>query len=247
VFDNSRSPAGRLALGAAGALLASAVLAAPSMAAEPPAPGHQVLATTGASTPAFAYADFLLRLGIDLTAVLALACLVYLKRHPRRDLITVFGCFNVGLLVVLTVISTSRSATAIGFGLFAMLSIIRLRSEPFNNFELGYFFAALVLALVNGVVDSDIALLLGLDALVLVTVFVADHPRVTRATRQRQITLDTIHSDDSALVADLEHRLGVRVCDFTIHETDYVRDVTTLTIRYAERSARRETALAELR
>jgi hypothetical protein len=41
--DNSRSPGGRLALGAVGALLASALLAAPSMAAEPPAPGHQVI------------------------------------------------------------------------------------------------------------------------------------------------------------------------------------------------------------
>jgi Domain of unknown function (DUF4956) len=202
---------------------------------------------TATSPQAFAYADFLLRLGIDLIAVLALSGLLYLKRHSRRDLFTVFICFNVGLLVVLTVIATSRSATAIGFGLFAMLSIIRLRSEPFDNSQLGYFFAALVLALVNGVIDGDIALLLGLDALVLVTVFFVDHPRVTRATRQRQITLDTIHADDAALVADLEHRLGVRVVDFTIHETDYVRDVTTLTVRYAERAARLEPVLAELR
>ena len=42
--DSSRSPVARLALGAVGALLASAVLAAPSMAAEPPAPGHQIIA-----------------------------------------------------------------------------------------------------------------------------------------------------------------------------------------------------------
>ena len=40
---NSRSSAGKLALGAAGALLASAFLAAPSIAAEPPAPGHQII------------------------------------------------------------------------------------------------------------------------------------------------------------------------------------------------------------
>jgi Domain of unknown function (DUF4956) len=202
--------------------------------------------TAAASPTTFAYADFLVRLGIDLIAVLALSCLLYLKRHSRRDLLTVFACFNVGLLIVLTVIATSRSATAIGFGLFAMLSIIRLRSEPFNNSELGYFFAALVLALINGVIAGDVALLIGLDALVLLTVFVVDHPRVTQATRQRLITLDTIHADDSALVADIEHRLGVRVVDFTIHETDYVREVTSLTIRYAQRMAPRAAALAEL-
>ena len=36
----------------------------------------------------------------------------------------------------------------VGFGLFAVLSIVRLRSEPFSNRELAYFFVALVLALV---------------------------------------------------------------------------------------------------
>jgi hypothetical protein len=44
--------------------------------------------------------------------------------------------------------------------------------------------------------------------------------------------VDCIHDDAAALRADLEHRLGVRVVDFTIIEVDYVREVTRLTIRY---------------
>ncbi len=45
----------------------------------------------------------------------------------------------------------------VGFGLFAVLSIVRLRSEPFSNRELAYFFVALVLALVCAIDLGDAA------------------------------------------------------------------------------------------
>ena len=191
-----------------------------------------------AQPAAFEYMDFLARLAVDVLAMLAFAGLLHLRGRARRDLLTVFVCFNVGLLVVLAVISTSASATAIGFGLFAMLSIIRLRSEPFSNAELGWFFVVLVLALINGVLDQPLAVLALLDALVLLTVLVVDLPGRRPAPQQREITLDRIHADDAALRADLEQRLGVRVVDFTIFELDYVREVTRLRISFVPRSER---------
>ena len=197
-----------------------------------------VLPATEAAT--FEYADFLVRLGIDAVAMAAFAGLLHLRGKARRDLLTVFTSFNVGLLIVLAVISTSASATAIGFGLFAMLSIIRLRSEPFTNAELGWFFAVLVLALVNGVLDQPFAIVALLNVLVLAVVLIVDLPGRGPAPEKREITLDRIHGDDAALRADLEQRLGVRVTGFVIHELDYVRDVTRLTISFVPRTGVRE-------
>ncbi|HEY3019324.1 MAG TPA: DUF4956 domain-containing protein [Solirubrobacteraceae bacterium] len=186
------------------------------------------------SQVAFPYEDLVSRLGLDLATIAAFAAVTGLLRDGRRDLFMVCLCFNVGLFVVLTVIASSASATAVGFGLFAMLSIIRLRSEPFTNQELGYFFTAIVLALVNGVITHDMPLALSLDAIALAGVVIADHPRRGPSPERRDITLDCIHSDDAALRADLEHRLGVRVVDFTIIEIDYVREVTRLQIRFVD-------------
>jgi hypothetical protein len=185
-----------------------------------------------ATPPPFDYAQFGARLGLDL---LALAVLMWSLRHRhrgRRDLMSVVACFNIGLFVVLTAIASAASATAIGFGLFAMLSIIRLRSEPFSNSELGAFFAGLVLALVNGVVGMDLPLTMVLDAIILAAVALAEHPAWGVIPTSRDITLDCIHDNDASLRADLEHRLGVRVVDFTVLECDYVREVTRLTIRF---------------
>ena len=186
--------------------------------------------------PTFQHAELLLRLAIDLVA-LALV-VVSVRRRVRPEFLAVLACFNLGLFVVLTAIAASSSATAIGFGLFAMLSIIRLRSEPFTSAELGMFFATLVLALVNGSVSDDVMLVAILDAIVLLPIAVLALPQVNRAEGRREITLDCIHSDDAALRADLEHRLGVRVTEMTVLELDYVRDTTRLSIRFADPTAR---------
>src|SRR3954469_23900550 len=116
------------------------------------------MSVLAAAHPPFDYVAFAVRFGLDLLA-LALLMWALRRRHgARRDLMSVVACFNVGLFVVLTAIESAASATAIGFGLFAMLSIIPLRSEPFSNGELGVFFAGLVLALVNGVTGIPLLL-----------------------------------------------------------------------------------------
>jgi hypothetical protein len=65
------------------------------------------------------YADLLLRLFVDLCA-LGLISILVARRRPRRGLFMVYATFNLGLFVVLTVISGRHVGPAIGFGLFAI-------------------------------------------------------------------------------------------------------------------------------
>src|SRR3954464_15426789 len=98
------------------------------------------------------------------------------RRRPRRGLFMVYSAFNIGLFGVLTVISDKHVGPAIGFGLFAMLSIVRLRSEPFGNADLAYFFCALVLALANGLPLDDPALSFALHAGILIGPYLVGPP-----------------------------------------------------------------------
>src|SRR3954447_8587811 len=111
--------------------------------------------------------DIVLRLAIDLGCMALLAALVA-QRRPRRGLFVVFTTFNIALFCVLTVISARHIGPAVGFGLFALLSIVRMRSEPFSNQELSYFFSALALALINGLRIDDRWIPVFLDAVVLI-------------------------------------------------------------------------------
>ena len=97
------------------------------------------------------HGDVLARMGLDLLAICALVYGLFLPRHRRIDLVVVYALFNIGLFLALVVISAGEVSMGVGFGLFAVLSIVRLRSEPFSNRELAYFFVALVLALVSAI------------------------------------------------------------------------------------------------
>jgi hypothetical protein len=180
------------------------------------------------------WAALLFRFWADLVSV-GLLSLMVARRRPRRGLFMVYAAFKIGLFGVLTVISDKHVGPAIGFGLFAMLSIVRLRSEPFGNADLAYFFCALVLALANGLQLRDQALGPAVDGVILATLFLVDHPSLYRRTARQRVTLDEIVTGDVEMRAALERRLGLEVVDVTVEETDYVRETTRVSVRYLQR------------
>lgn len=183
-------------------------------------------------------ADLGARLAIDLAAIVALAYGLYYRRHGRRDLVTVYAAFNVGVFLVVTAITLGEIAVAVGFGLFAVLAMIRLRSEPFSHPEFAYFFLALVTALACGV-DLPVPVTAGLCAIALATAFVADHPRILRPARRLEMTLDSVLVDEAPLRVRLEERLAAQVVDLAVLEVDEVRETTRVRVTCRDRAALR--------
>ncbi|MGH2948389.1 MAG: DUF4956 domain-containing protein [Solirubrobacteraceae bacterium] len=139
--------------------------------------------------------DVSLRLAIDLAAIAVLAYGLYLPRHRRMDLVVVYGMFNVGLFLAIVVITRGEVTLGIGLGLFAVLSMIRLRSETFSNRELAYFFVALVLALVTAIDIGGLPVAGALAAVALVAAWAIDHPRLSQPTRRLEVTLELVLTD----------------------------------------------------
>jgi hypothetical protein len=191
--------------------------------------------TLAAALPA--YGDVLPRLGLDVAAILVLVYGLFYPRHRRMDLVVVYVLFNLGLFLALLVIAGGEVSMGVGFGLFAVLSIVRLRSEPFSNRELAYFFVALVLALVCAIDLGSLAFAGMLVAVALVAAWAIDHPRVSKPSRRMEVTLELVFNDRDALRRHLEERLNARVVDVCVLEIDYVRETTRAAVRYAERAS----------
>jgi uncharacterized protein DUF4956 len=181
------------------------------------------------------YPRLLARLLLDVVALAAAIYVLYFRRHGRRDLFMALACFNLGLFAVLSVITVEHFGAAFGFGLFAILSIIRLRSEALSNQEVGYFFIALVLGLINGIDTGQVGYTVLLDAIVLAGVYFADHPDLLTPVYKRRLTLDQVYADEEEIRANLRERLGLDVREVEILEADYVRDITRVDIRYVGR------------
>jgi Domain of unknown function (DUF4956) len=176
-------------------------------------------------------ADLALRLAIDLVAIAALVYGLFHPRHRRMDLVVVYALFNVGVFLALSVIVAGELSMGVGFGLFAVLSIVRLRSEPFSNRELAYFFVALVIGLVCALDVGHPAYAGVLAGVALLAAWAIDHPRISRPSRRLEVTLERVFSDDEALRDHLRERLRAPVLDATVLEIDYVRETTRLEVR----------------
>ncbi len=154
------------------------------------------------------YADFAADFGLDAAAIGLLACVIYFRRHRRRDLMMAYVCFNVALFVVVKVLGASSEASglAFGLGLFGALSIIRLRSEELSYVEVAYFFSALALGIVNGVGLPDRLYAAMLDAVVLLAMYAMDHLAPRRDVRRLTLILDEACADEATLRDELERR-----------------------------------------
>ena len=176
-------------------------------------------------------ADVLTHAAVDVCALLALMAL-YARRHEGRELMMVYVCFNVGLFAALVAITAGHFPAGVGFGLFGVLSIIRLRSQPFTPAQIGYFFLVLVLALVNGLSGRALALSAVLSAALLVTVYLADHPAMHPTVHTTRLVLDRAYGDSAELRSAVARRVEGILVDVRITEVDEVRDTTRVSVRY---------------
>jgi Domain of unknown function (DUF4956) len=193
------------------------------------------------------HADYAIDLAVDLSAIFLMAYGLYFRRHRRADLLLAYVALNIGIFLAMSLLNMVRVDIALGFGLFAILSIIRLRSSAVTQQEVAYYFVALVLGLVNGMNLDDRRLVVLVNVLLLVTMLLVDSRPLRDRARRLDVTLDVVHSDDAGLVADLEHRLGGRVMHHVVNDVDYVRDTMVVDVRYRALARRAEPSPDERR
>lgn len=194
--------------------------------------GRQVVGDSEGIDMFIGYAELAIDLAVDIAAIFLLAYVLYFRRHRRADLLLAYVALNIGIFVAISLLTTVRVDIALGFGLFAILSIIRLRSTSVTQQEVAYYFVALVLGLVNGMDIPDRRLVVLINVLLLGAMAVVDCRGLREGTRRMDVHLDVVHADDGSLVADLERRLGGSVLHHEVNDVDYVRQTMLVDVRY---------------
>jgi hypothetical protein len=176
--------------------------------------------------------NLVVAVGADLVAVTVLAYCLYFRRYYRRDLMLAYIALNIGVLVVTSVLIYAEVGIGLGFGLFGILSIIRLRSDTVTQEEIAYYFVALALGLVSGVHPGPLWLAPALAALLVLVMYVIDHPGLMRSTLRQKVTLDAVFVDERALRAALASLLRAEIRHVVVEDVDMVRDTTTVDVRF---------------
>ncbi len=181
-------------------------------------------------------AALLARLAIDLVAMLLLVFGLYYRRYRDKELVTAAALFNVFVFAVLSVLSSVEFGLAAGFGLFAILALFTLRSEPISKTEITYFFGSVAIAVICSVHGTTLPFVGAVIAIVLLGAWLIDHPSILRSVDGIKLTLDKIDghalSDPAAMRTQLSQRLGVEVMSYQITTLDYITDMARINVYY---------------
>ncbi|WP_084102897.1 DUF4956 domain-containing protein [Demequina sp. NBRC 110051] len=173
-----------------------------------------------------------LLIAADLLAISVLVFGLYFPRHRRRDMIVAFLAINVGVMGVTYAMATADVSLGFGLGIFAVLSIIRLRSTEMGHEEIAYYFTAIALGLLGGFPGINQAVGLSLMAVMLVMMAIGDSPRLLSRYRTQHVMLDTAVSTEDEARRELEDLLGATVHRMRIVKTDLVQQTTLCEVRY---------------
>ena len=171
---------------------------------------------------------------INAVAITLLAYFVYYLRHRRRDATIGYIATNVSLFVVAAALSSSTTLNVgVGFGLFAVLSIVRLRSDEATQSEIGYTMVALVIGLMTGLPGLDTDIKIVFSVLLVATMFIVDHPRLIkpRQYQRLRVELDRIITDEDELRTFIGTRIKGDIKRLTVMEIDFVRETMSLDVR----------------
>lgn len=170
-------------------------------------------------------------LGLDIVMIAILSYAIYYRRHTKADLALAYIALNLGVFAAVAMLANVEVGMGFAFGLFGILSIIRLRSTTLSQVEVAYYFVSLVFGLIHALAGERLLLVIGLDVLLLAVMFGLDRDRISARTREHRIVLDRAITDRDLLAEELEFRLGAPLVNVHIEQLDFVRDMTTVIAR----------------
>ena len=181
-----------------------------------------------------AHLDLLLRLVVNVTAMSIHVFGIYYPRYHNKEVVTAAAMFNIFIFSVLTILSSVNFGVTAGFGLFAILALFTLRSEPLEKTEMSYFFGAVAIAVICSVQGGSIALPVMVSVFVLIGVYIVDHPSMLKSVRSVKLMLDQIDadllSDQAAMTARLSERLNVEVLSYEVLQLDYINEMARINV-----------------
>ncbi len=176
------------------------------------------------------------RFGANLVGMSLLLFGMYYRRYRDKELVTAAALFNIFVFAVLTVLSAVQFGVAAGFGLFAILALFTLRSEPLTKTEMTYFFGSVAIAVICSVQGTTVPFVVVTVLFVLAGAYVIDHPRMLQSVSGTKVSLDKINvallSDPKSMRAELSDRLGVDVLSYQVLQLDYITEMAKLNVHY---------------
>lgn len=187
-----------------------------------------------------ALTDLFLGFALNLAIAVLIVRFIYYPANQSKNFVFTFLAFNTIIYFVMSVLSTSEIGVGVGFGLFAIFSVLRYRTNAMATREMTYLFVLIGLPVINSIMlqQGGWIGLAALNAVIVAVLFVLEREwgfRYSSAKSIRYERLELIRPENhQALLADLRARTGLPVTKVEIGSIDLINDSARVKIYFDE-------------
>jgi len=184
--------------------------------------------------------NLLIAFALNLLVALVVVRFIYYPTRKNKNYVFTFLAFNTIIFFVISLLASTELSIGIGFGLFAIFSMLRYRTDAMPIREMTYLFAIIALSTINAILFSSdtIVVLLLANGIIAGFLFVLESGWGFQYESSRKILYDNVKmlkpENEELLLADLERRTGVAVKRVEIGPVNLAKKTAELKIYYDE-------------
>ncbi len=184
--------------------------------------------------------DYWLHFGINLAIISLLIAALYWRRKPNRNYALAMIVGGSLVYVVIRLLVQFEIGLGVGFGIFAIFSLLRFRTVAISLRDMTYLFATITLSLVNAMLMTfgtweEVA---AVNLAILATLSVLEYSRVMRNQASFRLSYDNLellHPNRRAdLFSDITKRTGIRPVRVSINRMSIKSQSARLRVWYLE-------------
>jgi len=184
------------------------------------------------------FTNFLLGFGINLAIVFVIVRFIYYPRRRDKDYVFTFFAFNTIIFFVMGLLNNSELSVGVGFGLFAIFSVLRYRTMTIPIREMTYLFILTALPVLNSILlgKGSYAEFGVVNLATISVLFVLEQGWGFQYESHKTITyekIDLIRPEHwPQLLADLQERTGLTIKRIEIGRLNFLRDTAEIIVYY---------------
>jgi hypothetical protein len=180
--------------------------------------------------------NFFIRFLINTMSLFVLVKYCYYRRTPNREFLFSFFLFGTGVFIVSYLLRSVEVSMGFAFGLFAIFSMLRYRTEAISIKSMTYLFLVITVSLLSAVGNVSPIELISLNAIICVSTILAESKMLTPRLAEQLIRYEKIENirpqNRNLLLDDLHERIGLEIRNVLIDKIDFLRDTATLRVFY---------------
>ena len=176
---------------------------------------------------------------LNLFTVFILFRFIYFKNYKKTDLFLTFFGFNSIIFFISFMLNKVEISTGAGFGLFAVFSVLRYRTEGIGAKDMTYLFLSISIGLLTAIGPSNGIEISLFCFLIIALTYILENSLWGKKEVSKTIIYDSLdsikQSQQSELMQDLKSKTGIEIHRISIDNIDYLKDSCTITIYYYEK------------